>query len=691
MKKLLLFAMIILPSMLSAQTVSGLKVETAAGTPSTVTFDVSWSAASLTTPWLDSMWVFVDYNKNGKMTRMPITGGTLTAHSANTVTPSPLSPDAGTVIKIAGNDKGVWVVGDARTNAAGSFSFSAIVQLYTDETTITGACAYASSYPPVGDWLDETKIAFNGTPMYEITLTPSGGGADEIVEAGSTFLLPCSYTVSSFTDATGAPGIINCLKPTGLTLASTLAMICPGESTTLTASASGAASYSINGTDWYASPVFGVSPASTTPYTLYAKTDKGCVASVAGAAMVSVNPKPTGLLLTATPAVICNGESTTLTASATGAASYSIGNNVWQTTTAFNVSPAANTSYTLYAKTMAGCTASLDNAAMVPVNPVPTVTDISPAYGMPTGGTAITITGTNFMAGATVTIGGTACTGVTVNSSTGITCITPAKAEGTYPVVVTTGYCTSNTDITFTHVNSMQEFTAANCEAMEINEVIILTDIRNNKTYHIIRLKMSADGSNDRCWMQENLAIAGMTITSENSNVTTDFTIPALTPTVIIPNSGDYVPNNPVYYDAPPYNAAPYGYLYTWPTAIAYSTAQYGTGSNNNSQDINSGNAAYSICPKGWRLPTGGTDKNTNEFSLVDIHSYGGTGVNRYNDVTVRNRWIAPAGFAAVYAGHIYFSQFLYRGTVAQFWSASVYNDVNAYCLYLTGNGHLSG
>jgi uncharacterized protein (TIGR02145 family) len=419
-----------------------------------------------------------------------------------------------------------------------------------------------------------------------------------------------------------------------------------------------------------------VSPSSTTPYTLYAKTDKGCVAAVTDAAVVTMNPLPTDLLLTPSMTTICAGQTVTLTASATGGVSYSLDGSSWGTSTTFSMSPPSDASYTLYVKTAAGCTASVTDAATVTVNPVPAITAVSPTYGEPAGGAPLTITGTNFMAGATVTIGGTACTGVTVNSSTEITCTTPAKTEGTYPVVVTTPYCTSNADITFTHVNSMQNFTAAACDAMAINQVITLTDIRNNRIYHIIKLKMSGDGSNDHCWMQENLAIAGITITPENSNVTTDFTIPAVITTT---QSNTYTPNFPAYRDYSPYNTAPYGYLYNWANAIAYSTAQYGAGSENSSYDITTGNAQYSICPKGWRLPTAGTYTSTNEFSLIDIHSYGGSGDTRMNDPTSIGKWTAPSGFAAVYTG-----TFVTPGSEANFWSASVHNATNAYSMNLT-------
>ncbi len=70
-------------------------------------------------------------------------------------------------------------------------------------------------------------------------------------------------------------------------------------------------------------------------------------------------------------------------------------------------------------------------------NPPPSVTSISPASGPATGGTSVTITGTGFLSGATVSIGGTAANGVTVVSGTSITATTPAHAAGTATVVVT--------------------------------------------------------------------------------------------------------------------------------------------------------------------------------------------------------------------------------------------------------------
>jgi hypothetical protein len=63
--------------------------------------------------------------------------------------------------------------------------------------------------------------------------------------------------------------------------------------------------------------------------------------------------------------------------------------------------------------------------------------------GPPAGGTALNVSGTNFLAGATVTIGGVAATGVAVNSYTSMSATTPPLAAGTANDLVVT-----NTDAT---------------------------------------------------------------------------------------------------------------------------------------------------------------------------------------------------------------------------------------------------
>jgi hypothetical protein len=67
----------------------------------------------------------------------------------------------------------------------------------------------------------------------------------------------------------------------------------------------------------------------------------------------------------------------------------------------------------------------------------PTVTGVAPNGGPISGGTSVTVTGTNFASGATVSFGGTAATNVAVVGATRITATTPAHAAGPVTVVVT--------------------------------------------------------------------------------------------------------------------------------------------------------------------------------------------------------------------------------------------------------------
>jgi hypothetical protein len=84
-----------------------------------------------------------------------------------------------------------------------------------------------------------------------------------------------------------------------------------------------------------------------------------------------------------------------------------------------------------------GGTATLTDGFNSIATSTPTVTSVSPASGSPSGGTAVTINGTDFRAGATVTIGCAAATNVSVVNATTITAVTPACAEGTGNVTVT--------------------------------------------------------------------------------------------------------------------------------------------------------------------------------------------------------------------------------------------------------------
>ena len=94
-----------------------------------------------------------------------------------------------------------------------------------------------------------------------------------------------------------------------------------------------------------------------------------------------------------------------------------------------------------------------------PIQPTPlspSVTAVAPNAGTTLGGTAITITGANFAAGATVTVGGAPATNIIVVSATSITATTGARAAGSVEVTVTVNGRAGSLPAAFTYVAPQQ-------------------------------------------------------------------------------------------------------------------------------------------------------------------------------------------------------------------------------------------
>lgn len=73
----------------------------------------------------------------------------------------------------------------------------------------------------------------------------------------------------------------------------------------------------------------------------------------------------------------------------------------------------------------------------------PTVSGVLPINGAAAGGTAVTLTGTNFIGTTSVLFGAALATAVVVVTPTTITCVSPAHIAGAINVTVTTVYGTS--------------------------------------------------------------------------------------------------------------------------------------------------------------------------------------------------------------------------------------------------------
>lgn len=90
--------------------------------------------------------------------------------------------------------------------------------------------------------------------------------------------------------------------------------------------------------------------------------------------------------------------------------------------------------------------ATLGGSAQYPYTfVVPIISGISPNSGTTAGGTSVVITGTNLTGASAVKFGGSNAASYTVNSSTQITAVSPAKSAGTVDITVTTPNGTSAT------------------------------------------------------------------------------------------------------------------------------------------------------------------------------------------------------------------------------------------------------
>ncbi|MDO7884562.1 IPT/TIG domain-containing protein [Hymenobacter cheonanensis] len=149
---------------------------------------------------------------------------------------------------------------------------------------------------------------------------------------------------------------------------------------------------------------------------------------VAGGQFTTYNGAPAPRLIRLNP----NGSPNTAPTPVSGATfTFSPGS----TTTNPLVASAAGT-YSVVAS-LNGATSAASNAVVLtPCTTAPTVTALSAAAELP--GMPITLTGTGFAAGSTVSFGGIGASSVTVNSATSITAVVPAGATPGSSVVVVT-------------------------------------------------------------------------------------------------------------------------------------------------------------------------------------------------------------------------------------------------------------
>ncbi len=271
----------------------------ATGLPAGVT--ASWNANTITISGTPTATGTFNYT-------IPLTGGCGTVSATGTIT----------VISVN------TVTGPVNASACVGTAISPAITHTTSGATGIGAVTGL----PAGvtaTWNANT-ITINGTPT-----------------ATGTF----NYTIP----LTGGCGTVNAtgtitVNPTPSPLITGDTLICSGETTVLSTGTFSTYNWSNGGQTQSIS----VSPTSNTTYTVSVTDTNGC----SGTASVNVTVNPLPIVNISGSTSICNGQSTTLTATGGGSYQWSNGDN----TASITVNPAVPTSYTVVVTNNSGCTDS---------------------------------------------------------------------------------------------------------------------------------------------------------------------------------------------------------------------------------------------------------------------------------------------------------------------------------------------
>ncbi len=421
-----------------------------------------------------------------------------------TINPSPVTSVtseticAGTTATITatGATSYTWV-GGGTPSGTGNQNLThnpASTQSYTVTGTTSGCFSSATgtitvTQAPVVGIIPPPASVCPGTPATltatgATTYTWVGGGTSSGSKLTDSPIATTNYTVTGTIGICTATAIGKITVGSAPSILTTDATICSG-STGATLTANGGTSYS-----WSTIPVqttssINVNPTVTTTYTV---TGTGLTVGCNGVAYATVNVNATPVpIISAVPSSICFGQSSILTVSAVGAASYAwssggLGNSI-------TVSPATTTPYTVTVTSTAGCSATASKT--VSVNPIPVV-----------GVNSVTI-----------------CSGQTASLiATGATSYAWLPNIGSTPTV-TTPALTTSTSYSVTG-------TTAGCSSTVISKVVVITTptvtVSSVSICAGLPATLTANGASTYIWMPGGASGFSITV---NPNVTTLYTV----------------------------------------------------------------------------------------------------------------------------------------------------------------------
>ena len=206
----------------------------------------------------------------------------------------------------------------------------------------------------------------------------------------------------------------------------------------------------------------------------------------------------------------------------------------------------------------------------------------------------------------------------------------------------------------------IQTITAASCSSTRTQ----VQDARDSHTYWVQKL---ADG---KCWMLTNLGYAGSgTNTYSDTKTLTNGTGGSATYTVasyyVTPSTTNFT-TEPTAPSTSTDGTGQYGYMYNWCAATGADLASSGCSSTITTPLPVT---TSSICPSGWRLPTG----NGGEFGVLNTAINGGSTTTDAG--LIGTPWLAQRGGD-------WGSGFVNQGSNGFYWSSTQNSATNAYNLF---------
>ncbi|WP_336691434.1 IPTL-CTERM sorting domain-containing protein [Delftia acidovorans] len=381
-------------------------------------------------------------------------GGTIATYTINSNTQITATAPAGSAGTV---DVTVTTVGGtSATSAADQFTYVAAPTV-TSISPTAGPTAGGATVTITGTNLSgATAVTFGGTAASGVTVN-SATQITATAPAQAAGTVDVRVTTMGGTSATSvadqftyvAMPTVTSVSPTAGPSAGGTSVVITGTNfsgtTAVTFGGTAAAGYTVNS----ATQITANAPAGTGTVDVRITTVGGTSATstadqftyVAAPTVTSISPssgpQTGGTTVTLTGTNL--GGATAVTFGSTAATGFTVNSATQITAT----SPAGTGTVDVRVTTVGGTSAS-STADQFTYVAAPTVASISPSSGPQTGGTTVTLTGTNLGGATAVTFGGTAATGFTVNSATQITATSPA-GTGTVDVRVTTVGGTSAT------------------------------------------------------------------------------------------------------------------------------------------------------------------------------------------------------------------------------------------------------